>query len=84
MLKIHRVSSVKVCPDRNLVGIPIPDSPNIICCNEAERVGALSEPIEVGVCRQLGTETQILRLEDQIRASCVEDRLRIVAALDGK
>lgn len=73
VVEVHRVVAVQVGVFGRTVRIARPQRAGVILGGQAERTGVLSQAVDVGRVRQLGTEAQILRLEDQRMAGGVEE-----------
>jgi hypothetical protein len=83
VLKIHGVTSIEVRVLRNHDCLSVPQRPSIGgICREPKRVGMLTQAIDVWVFGEICSQSNILRLEDQLFGACIKQDLFRVAPRD--
>ena len=68
MLEVNRMIPVEVSPWRDQVRIPRPQRASIVSSWAPERVGILSEAIDVWIIRERSAKSDILGLENECRS----------------
>lgn len=76
--------TIQVSPRWHTVRITVPQSASVVCSIEAERIGVLPQAVQVGILRQIGPQSQVLALEDNGRACCVEEHFTRALSHDGE
>ena len=64
VLEIDGMVSVQVTTVRNAIVILRPESADVVGGVEAKRIRMLTESIQVGIVWKIGTQSQVLGLED--------------------
>ena len=68
MLEVDWMIPVEVSPCRDQVGISRPQRASIVSSRAPERVGILSEAINVWIIRKTSAKSEILGLENECRS----------------
>lgn len=76
VLEVDGMVSVQVGVIRDTVSISTPEGTSIVVSGETERVSVFTQTVKVGVSREIGLDTKVLRLEnDGVRTGSEEDLL---------
>jgi hypothetical protein len=84
VIKVDGVRSIQVGVLGDVRRLRVQQDALVIIRVEAEGVAMLTKTVDVGIIRQLGTQANILLLEDQRNGSGIEENLAVVPTLDSE